>query len=88
MGDTEGQTERTSVEAANYAVARHLKAERVRRGLLQADLAKKAGLAVNTIRRLENGEREMKFSQLFALAEALGVSPGAFIDAAQAAMRE
>ncbi|WP_280245532.1 helix-turn-helix domain-containing protein [Nocardia abscessus] len=88
MGDRERQTESTSVDAANYAVARHLKAERVRRGLLQADLAEKTGLAINTIRRLESGEREMKFSQLFAIAEALGVSPGAFIDAAQAAMRE
>jgi transcriptional regulator with XRE-family HTH domain len=91
MGDNERQTESNisdTVDAANDAVARHLRAERARARLSQAELAAAAGLAVNTIRRLEDGTRELKLSQLFAITQVLGVSPGAFLDAAQAAMRK
>lgn len=65
------------------ALAAHLRAERARRGLKQAELAKLTGLSVNTISRLETQEREMSVLQLIAIARGLGVSPGAFMDAAQ-----
>ncbi|MGV9818379.1 helix-turn-helix domain-containing protein [Nocardia xishanensis] len=75
------------LDAAEQAVADHLRAERARAKLKQAELAKLAGLSTNTISRLETGERTMSLRQLFAIAEALGTTAEEFIDAAQASMR-
>lgn len=88
MGDTERQAENSAIDAANAAVAAHLRAERARADLKQTELAARTGLSVNTILRLENGQRVMSLSQLFAIAAALGVTPGDFVDSAQAAMRK
>lgn len=54
----------------------------------QIELAKAAGLAKNTISRLELGQREMSLTQLYAIARALGVTAGEFLDAAQASMKK
>ncbi|WP_446224925.1 helix-turn-helix domain-containing protein [Nocardia sp. IBHARD005] len=75
------------IEAAQRAVAAHLRAERARADLKQSELAAAAGLSTNTISRIETGSRDMTLSQLYAISAALGVSAGAFIDAAQAAMK-
>ena len=88
MGDTDRHTGDTAIVAANKAVAAQLRAERARADIKQTELAQRSGLSINTIQRLESGEREMKMSQLFAIASALGVDPGNFIDSAQAAMRK
>ena len=88
MGDSDHQLASPGVDAAILAVAAHLRAERGRANLKQTDLAELTGLSINTIQRLENGEREMKLSQLFPIAAALGIEPGVFIDDAQASMRK
>ncbi|MFD4457652.1 helix-turn-helix domain-containing protein [Nocardia sp. NPDC058480] len=75
------------IEAAQKAVAAHLRAERARADLKQSELAAAAGLSTNTISRIETGTRDMTLSQLVAISAALGVSAGAFIDAAQASMK-
>lgn len=69
-------------DAENAALASHLRAERARAGLKQSELAKKSGLSVNTISRLENQEREMSVTQVLAIARGLGVNPLDFVDAA------
>ncbi|WP_411157404.1 helix-turn-helix domain-containing protein [Nocardia farcinica] len=88
MGVGKPRSGSDAVEAANAAVAAHLRAERARADMKQTELAEAAHLAVNTIRRLESGERRMTLEQLVLIAEALGVTPGEFLDAAQAAFRK
>lgn len=70
----------------NRALAAHLRAERARAGLKQSELAKRSGLSVNTISRLETQEREMSVKQVLAVARGLGVDAGDFVDAAQKGM--
>lgn len=53
---------------------------RKRKGLTQGDLAERIGVEQPTIQRWEKGKREPNFEQLFQLAAALGVEPGALID--------
>lgn len=74
-------------DAENAALAAHLRAERARAGLKQSELAKKSGLSVNTISRLETQEREMSVTQVLAIARGLGVDAGDFVDAAQRGAR-
>lgn len=50
------------------------------KGLTQAGLAEAIGVEQPTIQRWEAGKREPSFEQLFQLAHALGVEPGALID--------
>lgn len=80
-GDQEGRRKYDDPE--NRALAAHLRAERARAGLKQSELAKRSGLSVNTISRLENQEREMSITQVLAVARGLGIDPGTFVDAAQ-----
>lgn len=72
-------------EQADAAVAAQLRAERARRDWTQAELAGRAGLHYNTIHRIEKGQRGMSLAQLYAICGALGIDPGEFLDAAQAA---
>jgi len=88
MGDSDRQLAGSAIDAANQAVAAAIRAERARAGLKQTDLANLSGLSINTIQRLESGERELKLSQLFAITTALKIDARAFIDQAQAAMRK
>lgn len=46
---------------------------REERGMLQDDLAKKAGITRIQVSRIENGHHEPTATVLFALADALGV---------------
>jgi transcriptional regulator with XRE-family HTH domain len=46
--------------------------------LSQPDLAKKSGLSIRTISRLENGVNEVSFANALSLADALEVSVEAF----------
>ena len=50
------------------------------KGLTQTAIAEKIGVEQPTVQRWEAGKREPDFAQLFAIAEALGVTPGALID--------
>lgn len=53
---------------------------RKQRGLTQTALAEMLGVEQPTIQRWESGKREPDFAQLFALARALDISPGALLD--------
>lgn len=88
MDTSKHPTGAAAIEAANAAVAAHLRAERARAQLKQSELAELSGLSVATIIRLENGQRGMTLSQLFAIAGALKIDPGVFVDDAQASMRK
>lgn len=73
---------------ARKAVAAQLRSDRAAREITQAQLAENAGLAVNTIRRIENEERAITLDQLVAICDALGVSFTKFLDEAQSRMSE
>jgi transcriptional regulator with XRE-family HTH domain len=88
MGDTDSRSGKKLIEAADEAVAAHLRAERARADLTQTELAQRAGLHAITVHRLENELRPMSLPQLFAICKALGIAPGDFLNAAQANIRE
>ena len=52
-----------------------LKELRLKQFISQADLAEKAGVAAETINRLETGKRKPSFRTIRKLATALGVEP-------------
>ncbi len=56
-------------------VGHRLKALRIEAALTQAELAEKAGLAVNTVARLERDEGEPHMTTARKLAAAFGVPP-------------
>lgn len=87
MDESDTQSDSSLLALAAAAVAGELRAVRARKGLKQAELAELAGMSQNTIYRLETGQRAMSVPQLFALAKALDISPGDFLNAAQAAMK-
>ncbi|AXK88879.1 helix-turn-helix domain-containing protein [Nocardia farcinica] len=66
--------------ASAQHIAAELRAARARRKLTQAELAERAGLHVNSVARLERGERDAKVGQILALASALGVEPHIFLE--------
>jgi len=48
---------------------------RIKQFLSQEDLAKKSGMTVSTINRLENGKQKPRFATIRKLAKALNVKP-------------
>jgi transcriptional regulator with XRE-family HTH domain len=56
-------------------VGQRLKALRIEAALTQAELADKAGVAPNTVARLERDEAEPHMTTARKLASALGVQP-------------
>lgn len=64
---------------AREDVQNHRKALRVRAGLTQSQLAAKAGVGDNTVWAAENG-KSLTEDKLRAIADALGVNLGAYID--------
>lgn len=71
-------------ELAHAALAAHLRAERARAGLTQADLSDHTGIHTTTLSRIENGKLSMTIEQILRIAPALGVTAGEFVDSAQA----
>lgn len=63
-------------------VSRNIRAVRVRQGLSQETLARKAGLSVSYISMLERGQRSTPLDTLEALAKALNVSPVGLLEGA------
>lgn len=61
------------VQRALRAIAADLVAWRKLGGLTQAQLADRAGISVNTLRRLENGEGGITLENLLRVLRALGV---------------
>ena len=52
----------------------HILELRVKRGILQKDIAKEVGISLQTYQRYEYGTREPKLSALIALADYYGMS--------------
>jgi transcriptional regulator with XRE-family HTH domain len=63
-------------------VTRNIRAVRLRQGLSQETVARKAGLSVSYISMLERGQRSPPFDTLEALAKALSVSPVGLLEEA------
>lgn len=61
-------------------LANRLKRLRAERGLTQAVLAKRAGVTLSYIGRLEIGRHDPQLSTLYRLAKALNVSVGQLVD--------
>ena len=61
-------------------LAKRLKKLRAERGLTQAALAKRAGVTLSYIGRLEIGRHDPQLSTLHRLAKALNVSVGQLVD--------
>ena len=63
------------------ALARRLKALREQAGLSQQDVAVRGDLSLSLVAKLEQGKKaDPRASTILALAEALGVKPGALLD--------
>ena len=75
-------------EAIRDALAAEIRAARARRNYTQGELADRAGISRATIARLEAGARSADVIQLIAIADALGVDPGAMLDSAQRQNRD
>jgi transcriptional regulator with XRE-family HTH domain len=56
-----------------------LRIERLRLGLTQQDLALRAGIHINFVGRIERGKAEPGLSTVFAIAEALELTPESLI---------
>ena len=61
-------------------LAMNLKRVRQRRGMTQAELARKARVSLPYVGRLEIGRHDPKLSTLRRLAKALGVSVGELVE--------
>lgn len=61
------------------AVAETIRAERAAKRMSQAEVAAKAGIPRVTYIRYETGERRPNMVQVIQIAEALGLSIGAFV---------
>lgn len=56
------------------AVARRLKEIRLSAGLAEAEIADAIGLSVRAYRRIESGERDLRYVEALLAAEALGTA--------------
>jgi transcriptional regulator with XRE-family HTH domain len=65
----------TGTEMPRGVTVPGLRAARLRRLLTQAQLAERAGVAVSTLSRLEQGHGPAELATVLRLAEALGVEP-------------
>lgn len=76
--------------AATRAVAGEIKAERNRRkfdgGFTQRDVAERAAIPLDTYKSIETGRGAIDVDQLFAIAEALGLSASALAAEAERRM--
>ena len=57
----------------------NIKAERVRAGLTQEELAKKVGISVTSYNLKETGTRQFSVDELMLIANALGTDPEALL---------
>jgi len=68
-------------DAINRALGREIKAAYVREGMTAEQVATAAGFSVNTMTRMLAGG-DMPVSRLYLIADAIGVSPVALVEAA------
>jgi len=68
-----------TADAVNKQVGSQVREARRRAGLTQSALAERAGIAFETVSRIERGTLNTTVRTLLAIAEALGVEPGALL---------
>ena len=68
------------------ALGKRVREEREGQGLTQGDLARRAGLSLNAVARVERGERVPSARTVEKLARGLGVEPGDLFPKAQASL--
>ncbi|MBR3224995.1 MAG: helix-turn-helix transcriptional regulator [Atopobiaceae bacterium] len=59
----------------NECIGNYLRQLRINAGFTQKDVAEKLGVPQSTVSKLEIGVRSLRFYELFAYAEALGLNP-------------
>jgi transcriptional regulator with XRE-family HTH domain len=59
----------------HLALTSVLRATRIEKGLTQRQLAAKLGRSENFINKVETGERHLRFTDFFLIAEALDLEP-------------
>ena len=65
-------------------IARNVRAERQKAGLSQHALAKRTGLSIRYISRLETSPQNIRVDKLCLIAKALGVEPRCLLESAGA----
>lgn len=71
-GKTGPEREQFDADAAAFCLAETLKAERLKAGLTQEQLAERIGTKKTYISRLENGKADVQLNTLFRIFEGLG----------------
>jgi transcriptional regulator with XRE-family HTH domain len=61
-------------------VGENIRRVRLRRGLTQANLARRSGISAKQLGRIERGEYEPLLTNLLRVSAALGVDPGELLD--------
>ena len=64
----------------NKHINQSLAAERKRKGLTQAQIAKKLRKPQSFVSKYENGQRQLSAADLVAVCKAMGIKPSSFID--------
>ena len=60
--------------------ARNVAQARRQAGLTQEEVSARSGVHPTEVSRIERGERDVRVSTVYRLAEALGTSPGSLLD--------
>lgn len=61
-------------------IGSRIRLERIRRGIPQAELARRTGIAQANISKIESGKQDILVSTLFQISSALGVHPSLLFD--------
>lgn len=64
----------TSEENKSKKIGRRIRMERMAKLIKQETLGKKVSLSKSEISRIENGQRELRISKLYEIADAIGIS--------------
>src|SRR5690349_15341395 len=71
---------RRRVQDIDAHIGSKVRAQRTLRGMSQTELASRVGITFQQIQKYEDGTNRMGGSRLYAIASALGVSPGHFFE--------
>lgn len=68
-------------------VCKRIQRERKSASITQAELAKRSGISLDAVHRIEAGQRSPNLSTLFSIARSLGVSPAQLLDESESPQR-
>jgi transcriptional regulator with XRE-family HTH domain len=68
------------MESSIDRFARNVADARRQAGLTQEEVSARSGVHPTEVSRIERGERDVRVSTVYRLAEALGTSPGSLLD--------